>query len=160
MKEAREVGAPVCAEDRTTRGNSTCKMREFTGLNILLFPLALERILKVHVGESNLQQKPSYPRRFFSRVETRVDVWVNWRFKGPEERSRVRDLSPGGLFVETATPTAVGASVKLYFLVLEGPIGAEAVVRHVQSGGLGLKFSAMCKEDQKRLKALITRLRE
>ena len=111
-------------------------------------------------AEFNLQQKPSYPRRFFSRVETRVDVWVNWRFKGPEERSRVRDLSPGGLFVETATPTAVGASVKLYFLVLEGPIGAEAVVRHVQSGGLGLKFSAMGNEDLKRLKALITRLRE
>ncbi len=31
----------------TTTGNSTCKMREFTGLNIFLFPLALERLLKV-----------------------------------------------------------------------------------------------------------------
>ena len=111
-------------------------------------------------AEFNLQQKPPYPRRFFSRVQARVDVWVNWRFKGREERSRVRDLSPGGLFVETPNPTAVGASVKLYFLVLEGPIGAEAVVRHVKSGGLGLKFSAMGNDDQKRLKALITRLRE
>ena len=30
-------------------------------------------------------------------------------------------MSPGGLFVETAKSTAVGASVKLYFLVQEGP---------------------------------------
>ena len=89
-----------------------------------------------------------------------MDVWVRCRFNGREERSRVRDLSLGGLFVETAKPTAVGASVKLYFLVQEGQIGAEAVVRHVKSGGLGLKLSAMGDEDQKRLKALITRLRK
>ena len=98
-------------------------------------------------------QKPSYPRRFFSRVETRVDVWVYWCFKEREETSRVRDLSLGGLFVETAKPIAVGASVKLHFLVQEGPIIAEAVVRPVKSGGLALKLSDMGNEDQKRLRA-------
>jgi hypothetical protein len=66
----------------------------------------------------------------------------------------------GGLFVETTKSTAVGASVKLDFLVQEGRIGAEAVVRHVKSGGLGLKLSAMGNGDQKRLKALIARLRK
>jgi len=89
-----------------------------------------------------------------------VDVWVSWRSNGRKETSRVRDLSLGGLFVETAKTTGVGASVKLYFLVQEGQIGAEAVVRHVKSGGLGLKLSPMGDEDQKRLKALITRLRK
>ena len=70
-------------------------------------------------------------------------------------------MSLGGLFVETAKSTAsMGALVKLDFLVQEGRIGGEAVVRHVKSGGLGLKFSAMGDEDQKRLKALITRLRK
>jgi PilZ domain len=111
-------------------------------------------------GEFNLQQKPSYPRRFFSRVETRVDVWVSWNFKGLDETSRVRDLSLGGLFVETTKSTTVGASVKVDFLVQEGRIGAEAVVRHVKSGGLGLKLSTMGNEDQKRLRALIARLRK
>src|SRR5712671_517106 len=111
-------------------------------------------------GESNVQQKPSYPRRFFSRVETRVDVWVHWGSKGREETSRVRDLSLGGLFVETAKSTAVGASVNLYFLVQEGQIKAEAVVRHVKRGGLGLKFSAMADKDQKHLKVLVARLRK
>ena len=89
-----------------------------------------------------------------------MDVWVSWRSNGRKETSRVRDLSLGGLFVETAKSTGVGTSVKLYFLVQEGQIGAEAVVRHVKSGGLGLKLSAIGDEDQKRLKALITRLRK
>jgi PilZ domain len=148
--------------DCTTRGNSTWKMREFTGFEFIFFPLALKRVLKVQcdVGEFNLHHKPSYPRRFFSRVETRVDVWVYWSFNGRDETSRVRDLSLGGLFVETAKSTAVGASVRLDFLVQEGPIGAEAVVRHVKSGGLGLQLSAIRNGDQKRLKALITRLRK
>ena len=65
-----------------------------------------------------------------------------------------------GLFVETTKSTTVGASVKVDFLVQEGRIGAEAVVRHVKSGGLGLKFAAMGNEDQKRLKALIATLRK
>jgi hypothetical protein len=89
-----------------------------------------------------------------------VDVWVSWRFNGGEERSRVRNLSLGGLFVETAKSTAVGASVKLYFLVQEGQIMAQGVVRHVKSDGAGLKFAAIGNEDHKRLKALITRLRK
>jgi hypothetical protein len=69
-------------------------------------------------------------------------------------------LSLGGLFVETAKPTAVGASVKLYFLAHEGQIRAEAIVRHVKLGGLGLKCSAMADEDQKHLKVLVARLRK
>lgn len=89
-----------------------------------------------------------------------MDVWVSWRSNGRKETSRVRDLSLGGLFVETAKSTWVGTSVRLYFLVQEGQIGAEAVVRHVKSAGLGLKFSAIGNEDQKRLKALIARLRK
>jgi c-di-GMP-binding flagellar brake protein YcgR len=111
-------------------------------------------------GEFNLPPKPSYPRRFFSRVETRVDVWVSWRFNGREERSRVRNLSLGGLFVEAAKSTAVGSAVKLYFLVQEGQIMAQAIVRHVKSDGVGLKFSEISNEDQKHLKTLITRLRK
>jgi hypothetical protein len=111
-------------------------------------------------NELNLQQKPSYPRRFFSRVETRESVWVYLCLKERDETSLVRNLSLGGLFVETAKSAAVGASVKLDFLVQEGPIGAEAVVRHVKPRGLGLKLSAMRNEDQRRLKALIARLRK
>jgi hypothetical protein len=66
----------------------------------------------------------------------------------------------GGLFVETEEVRDVDATIRLDFLVQEGQIRAEAVVRHVKPGrGLGLKFTALTEEDGPRLTALMTRLR-
>jgi hypothetical protein len=66
----------------------------------------------------------------------------------------------GGLFVETEKAREVDATIRLDFLVQEGQIRAEAVVRHVKPGrGLGLKFTALTEEDGPRLTALMTRFR-
>jgi hypothetical protein len=100
-------------------------------------------------------------RRHFPRVEKAHGVWVYWNCKGLEDTSRVRDLSPGGLFVETEEVRDVGAAIRLDFLVPEGQIRAKAVVRHVKPGsGLGLKLSALAEEDGPRLTALLTRLHD
>jgi hypothetical protein len=49
---------------------------------------------------------------------------------------------------------------KLDFLVQEGQIRAEAVVRHFEpSNGLGLKFTVVTEQDWPHLAALLTRLR-
>ena len=72
----------------------------------------------------------------------------------------MRNLSLGGLFIETDTPTVPGASAKLHFLVAEGQIRADAVVRHAKPGrGLGLRFTAVHHEDRPRLAELMKRLR-
>src|SRR5260370_24823367 len=98
--------------------------------------------------------------RHCARVETAHEVWVYWNCKGREDTSRVRDLSTGGLFVETEEARDVDTTIRLDFLVQEGQIRAEAVVRHVKPGsGLGLRFSALTAEDGPRLTALVTRLR-
>src|SRR5260370_31569774 len=98
-------------------------------------------------------------RRHSPRVETPQGVWVYWNCKGREDTSRVRDLSTGGLFVETEEARDVDAPIRLDFLVQEGQIRAKAVVRHVKPGsGLGLKFTALTEEDGARLTALMTRL--
>ena len=69
-------------------------------------------------------------------------------------------MSMGGLFIETPEARAEGVQVRLHFLVQEGQIRAEAVVRHVQSGkGLGLKLTALSEQDRPKLAALLTRLR-
>jgi len=66
----------------------------------------------------------------------------------------------GGLFLQTEQARDVDAPIRLAFLVQEGQIRAEAVVRHVKPGsGLGLKFTALTEEDGPRLTALMTRLR-
>jgi hypothetical protein len=65
-------------------------------------------------------------------------------------------LSLGGLFVETSKSNGVGSMATLDFLVREGQIRADAVVRRVEpSRGTGLKFTAVSKEDRPRLAALI-----
>ena len=107
-----------------------------------------------------LHSTPTPSRRFNSRVPTAQDVWVCWHCNGREDVSRVRDLSLGGLFLETATLRAIGTQTKVDFLVGEGAIRADAVVRHVVPGrGLGLKFTAVTEQDRRKFAALMRRLR-
>jgi hypothetical protein len=88
-------------------------------------------------------------RRFNSRFEALGDVWVYWQCDGGDDTSRVRNLGVGGLFIETRKPTVVGTKARLGFLVQEGQIRADAVVRHVQADhGLGLKFTALSHGDR------------
>jgi len=68
-------------------------------------------------------------------------------------------LSFGGLFVETASPRAVGATAVLDFLVQEGQIRADAVVRHLRPGhGVGLEFTIIMDGDSTLLATLLNRL--
>jgi hypothetical protein len=102
---------------------------------------------------------PLYSRRLVSRIETRDDVWVCWRCEGIEDVSRVCDLSVGGLFVSTPMPRPPGTRAKIDFLVPEGQIRAEAVVRHViPHGGVGLQFRAITDQDCPRLVSLMSRI--
>ena len=111
--------------------------------------------------ESVLQPKPSYSRRALTSFRASDDIWVCWRCNGREDVSRVLDISIDGLFIQTPhLKVKEGMSAKLDFLVQEGTIKADAVVRHVKGGsGLGLRFLAVPEEDRQRLKALLRRLR-
>jgi PilZ domain len=104
--------------------------------------------------------KLPYSRRMTSRIETIGDVWVYWHCQDMYDVSRVCNLSPGGLFLSTPVPSPLGAKARLDFLVQEGQIRAEAVVRHlVPGGGLGLKFTAITDKDCPQLSALLNRIR-
>jgi hypothetical protein len=107
-----------------------------------------------------LQNVATPSRRFNSRIAATQDVWVCWLCNGRDDISRVRDLSLGGLFLETALPRAIGSPTKIDFLVGEGQIRADAVVRHVVPGrGLGFKFTAVTEQDRRKFAALMRRLR-
>jgi len=97
--------------------------------------------------QTKRQTTPS--RRIHSRVEPLTEVYVYWRSVGHEHLNLVRNLSMGGLFIETDTPTVTGMSAQLHFLVQEGQIRADAVVRHAAPGrGVGLRFTAVRNEDR------------
>jgi hypothetical protein len=103
--------------------------------------------------------KPTlHSRRRNRRVATPQGVWVVWRSGRTEDTSHVKDLSVGGLFIETLKVCPVDAIVKLHFLVEDGEITADATVRYVKAGsGLGLKFKTVRSEDQTRFATLIKR---
>ena len=112
-------------------------------------------------GKTPSRPAGSPSRRLTSRVPAAGDVWVYWRCHGREDVSCVRDMSMGGLFIETSESRDEGVRARLDFLVQEGQIRADAVVRHARSGiGLGLKFTALSELDRPKLAALITRLRQ
>ncbi|HLZ50891.1 MAG TPA: PilZ domain-containing protein [Candidatus Acidoferrum sp.] len=105
--------------------------------------------------------KPSFSRRALLRLPAPDDIWVCWRCNGRDDVSRVLDISPAGLFIQTQHLTVKeGMSAKLDFLVQEGRINADALIRHIKRGdGLGLKFLSVAEADRSRLKALLSRLR-
>jgi hypothetical protein len=85
---------------------------------------------------------------------------VYWRCDGKDDIAPVRDLSVGGVFIETPKPRELGLNTNLHFLCQEGQIRADAAVRHADTGrGLGLKFTAVLDEDRPHLLALMNRLR-
>src|SRR6267143_5028784 len=107
-----------------------------------------------------LRQRTSPSRRITPRVEAPEDTWVYWRCDGLDDLSHVQNISLGGLFIETPRRTAKDAAVSLSFLIREGQVRADAVVRHAVPGtGIGLKFRAVREEERPYLAALMTRLR-
>jgi len=112
-------------------------------------------------GGCHLLQKPCYSRRALTRLPASEDIWLCWRCNGRDDVSRVLDISIDGVFIETPyLSVKEGMPAKLDFLVQEGRIRADALVRHVKrDSGLGLRFIAIADEDRQRLKSLLTRLR-
>jgi len=109
--------------------------------------------------ERSLTKNVLHSRRHHRRVETPEGVWAFWRCGRTEDTSRVRDLSVGGLFIETRKVCPVGETVELHFLVQDGEIRANATVRYVKAeSGLGLQFETVRNEDQTRFATMVKRL--
>jgi PilZ domain-containing protein len=110
---------------------------------------------------SSMQVITGPSRRRTSRISIADSVWVYWESPSGRDVSRVKDLSPSGLFIETRARRRQGELLNLHFLVQEGQIRAEAVVRHATAGrGLGMKISSVPSQDAPHLHRLLMRLRE
>jgi type IV pilus assembly protein PilZ len=73
-----------------------------------------------------------------------LDIAVEFVGKGSSERfgGQAKDISLGGMFIETGTPPAFGAELTIH-LTLPGqkaPFALPAVVRWTRNGGMGVQF--------------------
>ena len=103
----------------------------------------------------------AFSRRFTSRIAEPSELWVFWNRKNRDGLSRVLNLGVGGLClsIDKSERIAVGEKVHLNFLIPEGQIRTDAIVRHIQPRRMGLRFIAIREEDRAHLTALMTRLR-
>ncbi len=105
------------------------------------------------------QQFSSPSRRHYARFETPEGVWAYWSCGGHCDTSLVRNLSVGGGFIQTRQPVGLGAKSTIDFLIPEGRLRVEALVRHVSGGlGFGLQFTAVEDGDRPQLAFLLNRL--
>jgi hypothetical protein len=93
-----------------------------------------------------------YPRTI---IETEVAFQVG---DGPRMEARCRDVSLGGMFIETVTPLPYGAALRVYLrlpgLRTEAPV--DAVVRWSKPSGMGVQFGVMGARETHALTLLLT----
>jgi hypothetical protein len=116
-------------------------------------------ILGRELGWSCREKSVLQSRRQHKRVDNPESVWVYWRCGRNEDTSRVRDISVGGVFVETKKILPIDADIELNFLVEDGGILAKAAVRYVLAGvGVGLQFKNVRAEDHPQFEARMKRV--
>lgn len=98
-------------------------------------------------------------KRRHRRLATPMGMWVKWEISGRKSVSRVCDLTGYGLFISVPNPPSVGTVVKLLFVVPEGEIRCNSIVRNsIPNKGMGVEITAMGAEDRARLGKLVKRL--
>ncbi|MBS2017856.1 MAG: PilZ domain-containing protein [Deltaproteobacteria bacterium] len=84
-------------------------------------------------------------QRRHARAPIDIDVTFSVKGRGEVARGRARDISVGGMFVETATPGAFGTEVIIHALLpgASEPLALPGIVRWVRDGGMGVQFGLL-----------------
>ncbi|HEY5998603.1 MAG TPA: PilZ domain-containing protein [bacterium] len=98
-------------------------------------------------------------RRKFPRVPILIEIY--YQSDSPVIRSRLADLSEGGLFVDTLNPLPQGAEVKFRFVLpgkaIQEPIVGLAKVAWIQPAvGMGIEFVRFGGDALDRLRAFLS----
>jgi hypothetical protein len=95
-----------------------------------------------------------------ARVAVPKGLWVAWQGEGSRNVSRVRDLSVGGVFIQTPLSVAIGTELELLFALPEGEARINGIVRYADGrNGIGVQFTRMGTADRARVEELLRRLK-
>jgi type IV pilus assembly protein PilZ len=78
--------------------------------------------------------------------------------EGPRVDALCRDVSLGGIFIETASPPPYGTKIAVFMLLpgLKEPVTVEATVRWAKPDGMGVQFGVMGARETHALTQLLT----
>jgi type IV pilus assembly protein PilZ len=98
-----------------------------------------------------LSDKRQHPRKI---IEAEVAFQAGG---GARIDARCRDVSLGGMFIETAAPSPYGAAVRVFMRLpgLKDEIGVDAIVRWSMPSGMGVQFGVMGARETHALIALL-----
>jgi len=95
-----------------------------------------------------------------ARIAVSQGLWVAWHADGTRHVSRVRDVSAGGLFIQTTITVPIGAELELLFALPEGETRVVGIVRYADGkSGIGVEFTNMGSGDRLRVDQLLRRLK-
>jgi c-di-GMP-binding flagellar brake protein YcgR len=100
---------------------------------------------------------PEAERRYFRRVQKVIDF--HYANSGPPLTGRIRDLSEGGVFVDTPTPLSAGSPVSFSFVlqpISKKTILGRGLVRWCEDKvGMGIQFLALSEDDQELIRRFV-----
>lgn len=94
----------------------------------------LQQLLK-YLDEEQIPEKRKYDRKDFNRI---IDYTVDERYY----RDFIRDISEGGLFIETSNDFSSGQRILMTFVSpdYQKPFKVHGEIIHTQTKGIGVKF--------------------
>jgi len=98
---------------------------------------------------------PETERRYFRRVQKVIEFHCTT--SGLSLTGRIRDLSEGGVFVDTPDPLPAGTPVSFTFAMQpEQPILGRGLVRWCQGAvGMGIQFLTLSEEDRATIRRFV-----
>lgn len=101
---------------------------------------------------------PEPERRYFRRVQKVIEF--HYANRGSSLTGRIRDLSEGGVFVDTPNPLSAGSPVSFSFVlqsISDKTILGRGLVRWCDDAvGMGIQFLAMSDEDRALIRRFVT----
>ncbi len=89
---------------------------------------------------------------------TPIDVTVEFSRKGTNElfAGRAKDISIGGMFVETTEPLPFGSDVVVHITLPQqrGKLALQGVIRWTRNGGMGIQFGLLGARETHRITEL------
>jgi PilZ domain len=88
---------------------------------------------------------PVVEQRRYARAPINSPATFSAKGKTDRTEGLAKDISVGGMFMETSAPAAFGAEVIVHVSLpgASGPVSLPGVVRWVRDGGMGIQFGLL-----------------